>query len=65
MPCYDSRTSDNAKYYEERTHELTRMLCWICGRIEMGDGMDFLSPEIQTWWEDHKKADQEREGEQP
>lgn len=43
-------------------HELTRLLCEACGRLQHRHGG--LSPELEAWWREHQEADARRRKEE-
>ena len=78
MPCWDSYLNgleykknfpaqqypkDAAtKHLESMIHNLTRMLCSLCKKVESEHPSYFLeNAELSAWWEEHKKNDKENE----
>ena len=59
MPCHDA-LDDSYDAYErsEQIHELTRMLCALCGFSQESDIQ--AVPGLAKWWEAHQKADKLR-----
>lgn len=50
---------------EIRCHQLTDMLCRLCNQMDnlphAGESaFDMVSEDIQQWWQEHKKWDEER-----
>jgi hypothetical protein len=75
MPCWDSnlyakefKENQCAKHQEEcseikhlesRIHNLTRMLCSLCKKVESAWPSVFLeNTDLSAWWKDHKANDQ-------
>ena len=52
------------KYYVDRNREDAKLTPWLCGILrqmeeQQGPGLD-LNPELETWWETHKRRDERR-----
>ena len=59
MPC-QSDYGDEI-YYKSKCDQLTRMLCDVCKKAESITDHEWLfTSELRAWWDDHKKADAER-----
>lgn len=66
MPCYDARDDKNSPFYEppvdymeKKIDSLTAMLCLSCQYLE-SNMLDFPNSEIERWWTEHKRIDQNR-----
>jgi hypothetical protein len=50
------------EHLESMIHNLTRMLCSLCKKVESSFPLYFLeNAELSAWWEEHKKNDKENE----
>ena len=78
MPCWDSYLQSKeyksnfpaqqhpkdvvTEHLESMIHNLTRMLCSLCKKVESSFPSYFLeNAELSAWWEEHKKNDKENE----
>jgi hypothetical protein len=65
MPCSssDGMSSSGHDYEAHRKLErLTRVSCEIMAALEkIGLAPEQFGPEVQTWWAEHKAADERRE----
>ena len=68
MPCrYEESDAEKAasaaeseKVRNRKLDKLTRMLCWLCNRVENDLGLTTLirqNDELDKWWTSHKKSD--------
>lgn len=55
MPCFDDRD-----YYSAHNNEAASLLCAVMRRVEAGDAVVTLTPELRRWWEEHKARDASR-----
>lgn len=63
MPCKDEYVeAENRRNVNEKINKLTRMLCWLCSRLNGNNALLIQSnEELRKWWEDHQNADAIRE----
>lgn len=72
MPCQDYRTNDVVyiknpvdKELKKRLDKVTRLLCYLCGKVENIGPISRLNAaklikdndELNAWWQDHKEQD--------
>ena len=58
MPC-----TSGIDYTQEKFDKVSRLLCFLCKQIELGDQANFDCAEykeIWDWWQEHKELDRKR-----
>ena len=70
MPCfYEETPEERAASEQERKTKLkneldkvTRLLCWVMGEIKYYDGPTLLpkNEELENWYKEHEKRDEQR-----
>jgi len=65
MPCYAQDISDHHKIAsfkenQEKTSKLEALLCSACTALEEKEFNFATNPELDCWWDNHKKIDTAR-----
>ncbi len=53
MPCSSSQSDPR------ELDKVTRLLCMVCMTLEVwGEDIDNISPDLNTWWKEHRSFDE-------
>lgn len=63
MPCRDDGYPQGPSYVDQ-FHELTRLLCELCARVESWGYSSVMPHDVAVWWTQHKAADRKREADE-
>jgi len=57
MPCYDPETTEGPPRMRAKIHNLTKLLCELCGKVDKAKVKIEVSQYLHDWWEHHKEVD--------
>lgn len=60
----NNELNELTNYLKDKLDQTTRLLCFVCKQIELGDKANFdcdEAKELWMWWETHKEQDRKRE----
>lgn len=65
MPCTSGLDYENTakEKLKAELDNVTRLLCFMCGQIELGTDADMTRPEYKEvwhWWQEHKTIDESK-----